>query len=200
MKLKMIHVVHENGHFGQQAIFMGGLISETNEKKDGWCKYFIGFKLQQIKRKKSMSKCQNCGARSTLRCPSCVSLGLVDAHFCQQQCFKTSWSKHKLVHATTKKYNPWPQFNYTGNMRPIYPLSTKRPVKKTIQVPDYAMHPEGYSQSEQAIRGSNKIKICSSEEIIKMRNVCILGRQILEIGAKAIVGNTLIDFSWRHYR
>jgi methionyl aminopeptidase len=136
-----------------------------------------------------MAKCQKCDKVSTLRCPTCLKKGLPDAHFCSQECFKQSWQLHKLCHALTPKladYNPWPTYPYTGELRPVYPLSPKRVVKPGIPMPDYATHPRGYAESEMSLRGSTKIKVLTSEEIEKMRVVCRLGREVLEIGARAI--------------
>jgi methionyl aminopeptidase len=100
-----------------------------------------------------------------------------------------SWKDHKLLHKLPEQpFNPWPTYKYAGTLRPVYPLSPKRPVKLTVGVPDYAMHPQGYSQSEQALRGTNKIKTLDAGEIEKMRVVCRLGREVLDIGAKAIKG------------
>jgi hypothetical protein len=38
------------------------------------------------------------------------------------------------------QYIPNPKFNYTGSLRPIYPLSEKRAVPAHIPRPDYADH------------------------------------------------------------
>jgi len=35
-------------------------------------------------------------------------------------------------------YNPFPNYNFTGTLRPVYPLSPKREVPAHIEVPDYA--------------------------------------------------------------
>lgn len=135
------------------------------------------------------AQCLQCSKPSKLRCPTCLKMGLKDSHFCSQDCFKESWKSHKAVHAPPPgTYNPWPNFSYTGSLRPVYPLSEKRVVKNNIAVPDYANHPQGYSLSEQNLRGTNKIKILDSSEIAKMKVACTLGREVLEIGAKAIRG------------
>jgi methionyl aminopeptidase len=53
----------------------------------------------------------------------------------------------------------------------VYPLSPKRYVPPHIKKPDYATDSKGYPYSEMEIRGSNKIKVLTSEEIEKMRVV-----------------------------
>ena len=133
--------------------------------------------------------CQTCDKPSTLRCPTCVKLGLADAHFCSQDCFKQSWATHKAAHGlqqTKNNSNPWPLYNYTGRLRPVYPLSAKRVVPQSIPKPDYAEHPEGHSRSELSVRGSTKITVLNELEIAKMRQVCRLGREVLDEGLKAI--------------
>jgi hypothetical protein len=35
-------------------------------------------------------------------------------------------------------YDPFPNFKYTGPLRPVYPLSPKRHVPENIRRPDYA--------------------------------------------------------------
>lgn len=40
-------------------------------------------------------------------------------------------------------YNPFPNFRFTGSLRPVYPLSPKRAVPDSIPRPDYAGRPDG---------------------------------------------------------
>ena len=47
-------------------------------------------------------------------------------------------------------YNPFPTYNFSGSLRPSYPLSQRRPVPDKIRHPDYASH--GIPKSEQ-VRG-----------------------------------------------
>ena len=44
-------------------------------------------------------------------------------------------------HAET--YNPFPSFNYTGSMRPAYPLSSKRTIPEGIAKPEWADTSQG---------------------------------------------------------
>ncbi|KAI8908965.1 peptidase M24, structural domain-containing protein [Gorgonomyces haynaldii] len=133
-----------------------------------------------------VSVCLQCQKPSKLRCPTCVKQGLPDAHYCSQDCFKQGWPQHKNFHQPKELYNPWPSYKYTGPLRPVYPLTPRRPVKSTIRKPDWSDDPQGYSRAEQKIKGSNKIEVLNSEEILKMRKVCTLAREILDIGLKAI--------------
>ncbi|KAL4641625.1 methionine aminopeptidase 1 [Arapaima gigas] len=116
-----------------------------------------------------------------------------------QDCFKGSWSTHKLLHkkakedktrSDTKKNiendtntDPWPGYRYTGKLRPHYPLTPMRPVPANIQRPDYADHPLGISELEQSLKGTSQIKILSPEDIEGMRVVCKLAREVLDVAA-----------------
>jgi methionyl aminopeptidase len=132
-----------------------------------------------------MPVCVSCSKIAKLKCPTCLKQSLPDSWFCSQDCFKSNWSEHKKVH-TLDPFNPFPNYPFTGSLRPVYPLSPKRHVPDHIQKPDYADHPQGYPLSEMSLRGSTKIKQLSPSEIEKMRAVCRIGRQVLEEGAKAI--------------
>ncbi len=70
-------------------------------------------------------RCSGCikGA-SSLRCPTCVKIGLPDSFWCSQECFKASWSSHKNCHAnyaesasgvwTDRRFHG---YEYTGRLR-----------------------------------------------------------------------------------
>ncbi|KAJ1551433.1 Methionine aminopeptidase 1 [Nowakowskiella sp. JEL0078] len=132
-----------------------------------------------------MISCEGCGEESSnLKCPTCSKLGLSDAFFCSQDCFKSSWIIHKAKHISTTVYNPWPNYHYTGPLRPHYPLSPTRLVPELIQRPDYAM--DGKPISEMRIRGSSKIENLSKADIEHMRTVCKISREVLNEGRKAI--------------
>ncbi|KAB1282636.1 Methionine aminopeptidase 1 [Camelus dromedarius] len=119
------------------------------------------------------------------------------------ECFKGSWATHKLLHKKAKdekakrevsswtmegdiNTDPWAGYRYTGKLRPHYPLMPTRPVPSYIQRPDYADHPLGMSESEQALKGTSQIKLLSSEDIEGMRLVCRLAREVLDIAAGMI--------------
>ncbi|KAK6347181.1 Methionine aminopeptidase 1 [Orbilia brochopaga] len=146
----------------------------------------------------------------TLQCPTCLKLGIKNSYFCSQDCFKRSWSDHKQVHKTaseqaqsllrtlkdlhkptpypsdpaTGTYDPFPNYPYTGALRPVYPLSPYRPVPDHIRRPDYAE--DGIPRSEAIFSRASKIQILDEKGIEAMRLVCRLGREILDIAAAAV--------------
>ncbi|KAM4881113.1 methionine aminopeptidase 1-like [Thomomys bottae] len=134
---------------------------------------------------------------------TCIKLGIQGSYFCSQECFKGSWATHKLLHKKAKpekakrevsswtvegdiNTGPWTGYRYTGKLRPHYPLMPTRPVPSYIQRPDYADHPLGMSESEQALKGTSQIKLISSEDIEGMRLICRLAREVLDIAAGMI--------------
>ncbi|XP_028347471.1 methionine aminopeptidase 1 isoform X2 [Physeter macrocephalus] len=145
-----------------------------------------------------------CSSEAKLQCPTCIKLGIQGSYFCSQECFKGSWATHKLLHKKAKdekakresvspwtvegdiNTDPWAGYRYTGKLRPHYPLMPTRPVPSYIQRPDYADHPLGMSESEQALKGTSQIKLLSSEDIEGMRLVCRLAREVLDIAADMI--------------
>lgn len=94
--------------------------------------------------------------------------------------------------AKTGHYNPFPTFPYTGTLRPVYPLSPKRPVPAHIKRPDYAN--DGIPRSEQKILGRTKIAILNKEEQEGMRKVCRLTREVLDIAAAAAKPGVTTDY------
>lgn len=84
---------------------------------------------------------------------------------------------------TKGEYNPWPSYNFTGNLRP-FPAGPKRTVPAHIGRPDYADHPTGFPASEHAAKGSGQIKVLDDEEIEGMRVACRLGREVLDEAAR----------------
>ncbi|XP_062430179.1 methionine aminopeptidase 1 isoform X3 [Rhea pennata] len=153
-----------------------------------------------------------CSSEAKLQCPTCLKLGIQGSYFCSQECFKGSWATHKLLHKKASccnfvffsedekakrevsswtlegdiNTNPWSGYRYTGKLRPHYPLTPTRPVPSYIQRPDYADHPLGMSESEQALKGTSQIKILSSEDIEGMRVVCRLAREVLDVAAMMV--------------
>jgi methionyl aminopeptidase len=45
---------------------------------------------------------------------------------------------HTLIHLADNSFNPFPNFGFSGPMRPLYPLSPTRVVPDHIPRPDYA--------------------------------------------------------------
>ncbi|KAL1614135.1 Methionine aminopeptidase 1 [Diplodia seriata] len=152
---------------------------------------------------------------SALQCPTCQKLGK-ESYFCSQECFKKNWSEHKAVHKAagatssnplrnifppkvvsqpdpeTGHYNPFPSFPFTGDLRPVYPLSARREVPKTIPHPDYAK--DGIPRSEQIFVNRHKIKVLDAKEIEGMRKVCRLAREVLDEAARAAVPGVTTDY------
>lgn len=79
-------------------------------------------------------------------------------------------------------YNPFPTYPYTGPLRPVYPLSEKRVVPTSIPHPDYAA--DGIPKAR-ALR-SNKVELLDAQAQKKMRKVCKLAREVLDIAAAAL--------------
>ncbi|KAJ8110255.1 hypothetical protein OPT61_g6849 [Boeremia exigua] len=160
-------------------------------------------------RKCSGGDCEN--DAGSLQCPNCQKLGK-ESYFCSQDCFKRNWADHKKAHKSqngilsniftpkvvskpdpvTGHFNPFPTFPYTGTLRPVYPLSPKREVKKGVKLPDYSK--DGIPRSEQVFVNRNKIAILTKEEQDGMRKVCRLAREVLDIAAAAAKPGVTTDY------
>ena len=95
-----------------------------------------------------------CGKVAEMACPTCLKLGLPPSRFCGQDCFKSNWNEHKLLHKLIKqardaetKADPtsmpteFAGFSFTGNLRPCQ-VTPRRSVPAAIARPDYAEHPQ----------------------------------------------------------
>ncbi|KAJ7452456.1 peptidase M24, structural domain-containing protein [Mycena galericulata] len=141
------------------------------------------------------SECPNDNPPSRLECPTCNKLGIRGSFFCGQECFKSglltgSQKTHKIIHNLAKQdaspdgtYNPFPSYNFTGPIRPAYPLSSKRKIPDHIQLPDYAK--DGIPKSEKRAYQLPP-EILSAEAIEKMKTVCRMSREILDLAAAAV--------------
>ncbi|KAK1228936.1 Methionine aminopeptidase 1 [Marasmius sp. AFHP31] len=87
------------------------------------------------------------------------------------------------VAKTENTYNPFPDFPFTGSVRAMYPLSPRRHVPEHIPCPDYAE--DGRPTSEYKEFGK-PAKTLSKEEQEKMRTVCRLSREVLDIAASHV--------------
>lgn len=126
----------------------------------------------------------NCANEAgTLKCPTCLKIGK-EISFCSQDCFKKSWTEHKTVHKapTAALYNPFPKFSFTGNLRPIYPLSPRRIVPGSIPHPPWSK--DGDPRYKSA--GRHTISILDQKQQEGMRKVCRLAREVLDIAAREI--------------
>lgn len=84
----------------------------------------------------------------------------------------------------TGYYNPFPNFSYTGPLRPVYPLSPRREIPKTIPHPDYAA--DGIPKAGRSLVNRNKVEILDKKAQDAMRKVCRLAREVLDIAAAAV--------------
>ncbi|KAI0928785.1 hypothetical protein AcV5_006240 [Taiwanofungus camphoratus] len=108
----------------------------------------------------------------------------------QVSCVKTIGKTHKLIHDIATRqpsdpnqdgtFNPFVGFNFTGTLRPVYPLSPTRLVPEHIVRPDYAEDGTPISENRKA---GQPPRILNAVEIEKMRTVCKLAREVLDIAA-----------------
>lgn len=132
----------------------------------------------------------------SLQCPTCLKLGLKGSFFCTQDCFKRNWAGHKSMHQAAQAksqnvFNPFPTYNFTGPLRPVYPLSPRRPVPKSIPHPDYAE--TGIPRSSRLLN-RNKIEILDAKSQEGMRKVCSLAREVLDIVAAELKPGVTTDY------
>ncbi|KAJ5155358.1 methionine aminopeptidase 1 precursor [Penicillium capsulatum] len=88
-------------------------------------------------------------------------------------------------------YNPFPTYPFSGSVRPVYPLSPRRPVPKTIKHPDWAE--TGIPKREMRLSKS-KWDFLDAAGQEAMRKVCRLGREVLDITAAAIKPGVTTDY------
>ncbi|EGN92469.1 hypothetical protein SERLA73DRAFT_147207 [Serpula lacrymans var. lacrymans S7.3] len=119
------------------------------------------------------SKCPNGNPPSRMECPTCNKLGIRGSFFCGQECFKANYGT----------YNPYIDYDYTGSMRPVYPLSPTRTVPDHIPRPDYAE--DGVPRLEIKQTGQPP-RILSIEEQEKLRTACRLAREVLDLAASHV--------------
>jgi hypothetical protein len=88
-------------------------------------------------------------------------------------------------------YNPFPTFSFTGSVRPVYPLSPRRTVPKSIKQPDWAV--TGIPKGENRL-SRTKIAILDAKGQEAMRKVCRYGREVLDIVAAAVKPGVTTDY------
>lgn len=91
----------------------------------------------------------------------------------------------------TGVYNPFPAFHYTGPLRPVYPLSPKRVIPKSIPHPEWS---EDGIPKYRARPGRTKVDILDAKAQDAMRKVCRLAREVLDIAAAAIRPGITTDY------
>ncbi|KAF9379653.1 Methionine aminopeptidase 1 [Podila verticillata] len=136
----------------------------------------------------------DCGKEATLQCPSCIKLDIAGSYFCSQTCFKDNWTTHKAVHKRAGEpsgSDPWPGYKYSGLLRPLYPLSPCREVPADIPRPDYAE--TGIPLSELSVKSSSTIEAVSEADLVVLRKVCQLAREVLDIGLAAVKPGVTTD-------
>jgi methionyl aminopeptidase len=107
-------------------------------------------------------------------------------------------------------FNPFPTYNFSGSLRPSYPLSQRRAVPDKIRRLRLAWNPKeragacheyehaalaGWELTPvQVFVGRNRIKILTKEEQDGMRKVCRLAREVLDIAARAAKPGVTTDY------
>lgn len=90
----------------------------------------------------------------------------------------------------TGLYNPFPAFQFTGPLRPAYPLSERRKIPSSIVKP--AWSEDGNPKYKFA--GRNNITILDKKGQDAMRKVCRLAREVLDIAAKEVKPGVTTDY------
>lgn len=167
--------------------------------------------------------CVRCSKAALLQCPKCLELKLPrgNASFCSQGCFKESWNSHKAVHTALSQKQEgethglqdphadalargWmyclrkgqsrsselPNFDWTGPLR-AYPISPRRFVPDHIPRPEWAS--TGRPQQEMNSEWQNSVEIKSPAQIAKLREACRVGREVLDVAARAIKPGVTTD-------
>ncbi|KAK3380795.1 peptidase M24, structural domain-containing protein [Podospora didyma] len=139
-----------------------------------------------MERSCSGSNCPN--PVGSLQCPTCLKLNIEGSYFCSQDCFKANWAEHKTIHQVVQSsgtFNPFPTFNFTGPLRPVYPLSSRRTIPKSISAPEWSE--DGTPKYPPGMRSRNwRITILDAQAQDKMRTVCRLTREVLDLAAAAV--------------
>lgn len=131
----------------------------------------------------------NCGkeTESALKCPVCIKDGITSV-YCDQKCFRGNWASHKSIHknedGSDEPYEPFPTFQYTGALRPVYPLTPRREVPKHIKRPDYAQQGKPISEIKNDRIG--KFAQFTGKDLEKIRKVSKISREILDITASHV--------------
>jgi methionyl aminopeptidase len=83
----------------------------------------------------------------------------------------------------TGYYNPFPNYPFTGSLRPVYPLSEHRTLPKSIPHPTWWQ--DGNPKYSRSITNRNKIDVLDDKGQQAMRKACKLAREVLDIAAAA---------------
>ncbi|KAF9414952.1 Methionine aminopeptidase 1 [Podila epigama] len=131
-----------------------------------------------------LCKSLNCGKEATLQCPSCLKLDIPGSLLIRQSTKEARYSE-------LSGSDPWPGYKYTGTLRPLYPLSPRREIPAEIERPDYAE--TGIPLSELMVKSSSTIEVVSESDLVVLRKVCQLAREVLDIGLAAVKPGVTTD-------
>lgn len=92
----------------------------------------------------------------------------------------------------TGYYNPFPNFPFTGPLRPVYPLSEHRTLPKSIPHPVW--WEDGNPKYSRSLINRNKIEILDAKGQEAMRKSCKLAREVLDIAAAAAKPGVTTDY------
>lgn len=133
----------------------------------------------------------SCGRPSTLRCPTCIQMGITTSFFCSQECFEQFWKTHKKIHSATKVPSnidknadeSFEGYAFTGSLRPAAKTPTRK-VPNSIGRPDYA--DTGIPLSERQAKSSHTILVLDDDEMESMRVTSKLAREVLDEAVNAV--------------
>eukprot|EP00331_Platyophrya_macrostoma_P017313 CAMPEP_0176464300 /NCGR_PEP_ID=MMETSP0127-20121128/36440_1 /TAXON_ID=938130 /ORGANISM="Platyophrya macrostoma, Strain WH" /LENGTH=389 /DNA_ID=CAMNT_0017856701 /DNA_START=40 /DNA_END=1205 /DNA_ORIENTATION=- len=130
-----------------------------------------------------------CTKASTLQCPTCVKMNIVNgSFFCSQECFKAFWPLHKYYHKAPE--NKFEKFKFTGPLRPGV-VSAKNFVPAHIPAPDYAT--TGVPNEEIQAKKDKHIDEHTPEQIANAREACLLARRALDHGHSKVKPGVTTD-------
>lgn len=128
-----------------------------------------------------------------LKCPVCLKEDKVLV-FCDQLCFRNGWAVHKAIHKADDgldNYNPFPNYLFTGELRPVYPLLERRQLPKHIKRPDYAL--DGKPLLEIKNDRLGKIVVHPPKTLEKLRKCCKVAREVLDATAAHVAPGITTD-------
>lgn len=146
-------------------------------------------------------ECANssCTNKAKLRCPTCVQLEIAEeaaSYFCCQECFRGEWKRHRKLHGQDgnagrsldnsgkRRRAVFENFDYTGDLRVGNVKLPIRTVPSHIAKPDYASTGKPVAE-ERFNRTATSFRILNNDEISRMRKVCFLAREVLDIAVRA---------------
>ena len=142
-------------------------------------------------------KCQNmdCGKPAPMACPTCIKIGREPSFFCSQECFKSFFPVHKLLHVkkedqSSNQNQKKDNFRYTGPLRPGN-VAPRRQVPDHIKKPDYAK--SGIPSEEMQQKNDKHIPSNDEEDIKKLRECAIIARKALDVGHRKVAPGVTTD-------